>query len=192
MANPLKFDVEIIEKPIYCEAVVPMNPGSSFKKSPLFLMRRQVIYNGIENTMDESFVNRFIDRMQTTQLFSSVHSFQTMEKPEKFFDFFLSAKQDIDTHQGKSVLNIGMAALTYGLSTLVLKGKADFSFELTSHVQRSDGVAKSYFARSSGIAKIGTFSNGSLAGNKLTESIVSLCLNSIANQVSQDNGFYNF
>lgn len=192
MANPTRFDIIITEYPPYPNPLPPTLPNLNINKFPCFLSRRQVFSNGIEANMGEGFLNRFLEKLQMTQLFLTINNSFSYQKPDKYFDVFLTVYEIVNSNQGNNIVKAGVAGLTLGLSTFVLRGKVDFITDHSVTVQRSDGQTRNYRARTSATCNVGAFANGHMAGTQMGGLATNLALTSISNQLCLDREFYSF
>jgi hypothetical protein len=192
MAGPTSFSVELNLKAPGADGFQPLNVSENKPKLQAFLMRCILKLNGVDANVDQGFIERFIDNLRQTELFTSV--VKATEIPfnevEKRVELSLATTEINDSNQGEACCLGCLIAWSLGLLSLVLYLHNDFTSEMVLDVKRWDGARKRYSAKSSGRLSHGLFANHKLGGIALGGAVTTCNINSLMNQMIADAAFY--
>ncbi len=192
MTGPTSYSVTLNLKPWGADGFSPVNLGGQKTELTAILLRSSVKQNGVDTNVDQGFIQRFLDNLRQTNIFSNV--LRASEIPpsdiQKRIELNLAVTQIEDTHQADGCIYGCLVALTLGLLSLVITRRTDFSSEMVLEVKRWDGAMKLYSAKSSGVLNYGIWSNRALGGLALGGAVTTANINSLMSQMIADIGFY--
>jgi len=177
------------ERPLLSEAFT----GTTFptqQTQPAFLKDCRVTVNGTEVNPSQDFVNRFLNNVTRTGLFTPARTGAPDQGLQRYVVMTLSVDENKDTHQGEAIGKGVLIGLTLYLLAPVLPLRYDFESQMTLSVALVDGRSKQYTARGSGTAHFHLFANAYLAGQDVEGKVTSSNINSIMNQLMKDSALY--
>jgi len=178
------------QTPIHPYSMTPPASPQQSERVPGFLTDYRVTLNGTETTAQQNFINRFVNGLNRTGLFSTVKASPPEAGDGKYIDFRLTVDERVNSHQGMAAFKGALIAVTLFILTPALPLKVDFESDMALQARRWDGQTRNYSACCKGTANFHLFANPALAGQDVAAKVTGANINSLLNQVANDATFY--
>lgn len=179
----------IKDRPVLSESVSETSMPVQ-QTQPAFLKDYRGITDGVESNINQDFVNRFLNAVGRTGLFTPVRAGAPDQGVQRYVTMALTVREGRDTHQGDAAWKGALMGLSLYLLAPVLPLQYDFDSQMDLTVALIDGRKKQYTARGSGTANFHIFANAPRAGQDVEGQVTSANINSLMNQIIKDSVFY--
>jgi hypothetical protein len=180
--NNQDFTLQFATQPKGADSIIPAShPG----EQSAAVTRTYGSQDGLETGVSQDFMVRFLDKLREARIFKSVVYEPNTAPGSVPVELVFNVKQAQVPHL-EQVQQAGCtAALTLGLSTFFTRYIYDFSVEFTIEAKLSEGKSKNYSAKCGGRVNYRPVA-APLAAGALRSQATTLAINSIVNQMAQD------